>query len=255
MARVYFKDMVDFTAVLMEEQKLFDGFELETLEEYEGMDTSPAREFKTSMANGFYKAYTIKGMDKVEKIAIGELNYMRRAKYCAMNMTPSDDYDLPIFACEFDEFATRVGITLDMMPLVDIALHPEYREKYLDPLNDAWREHRTLNGLTREGRCLVQRRYGPWPWARASLSPYPLDGNIEDSENRYNILDAVAVYARIWLEMLEKAEPIKDPEYKKEMLKRKKTLQYYYRERDPGGEVLKKIFGEEHHRLYINLIF
>ena len=40
--------------------------------------------------------------------------------------------------------------------------------------------------------------------------------------------------------MLEKAEPVKDPEYKKEMLKRKKTLQYYYRERDPGGEVLKK---------------
>ncbi len=123
------------------------------------------------------------------------------------------------------------------------------------PLNDAWREHRTLNGLTREGRCLVQRRYGPWPWARASLSPYPLDGNIEESENRYKILDAVTAYARIWLKMLEKAEPIKDPEYKEEMLKRKKTLQYYYRERDPGGEVLKKIFGEEHHRLYINLIF
>ncbi len=72
----------------MERKNLFDGFELETLEEYEGMDTSPARDFKTPMANGFYKAYTIKGMDKVEKIAIGELNYMRRAKYCAMNMTP-----------------------------------------------------------------------------------------------------------------------------------------------------------------------
>jgi hypothetical protein len=255
MARVDFKDMVSFTEVVMERQKLFDGFELEMLEEYEGMDTSPARDFKTPMANGFYNSYTIKGMNKVEKIAIGELNYMRRAKYCAMNMTASDDYDLPIFACEFDEFATRVGITLDLMPLVNIVCHPEYRRKYLDPLNDIWREFRALNGLTREGRCLVQRRYGSWPWARASLSPYPLDGNIEEAENRYKILEAVNAYARIWLKMLEKAEPIKDPEYKQEMLKRKKTLQYYYRERDPGGEVLKKIFGKERHRLFINLIF
>ena len=52
MARVDFKDMVSFADVIMERQKLFDGFELETLEEYEGMDTSPARDFKTPMAIG-----------------------------------------------------------------------------------------------------------------------------------------------------------------------------------------------------------
>jgi hypothetical protein len=255
MARVDFKDMIHFADEITGRYKLFEGLELIPLETYQGMDTKPAAEFKTAMASGFYKAYQIKGSDKIEKITIGELGYLNRAKYCALNMTASDDYDLPVLACEFDEFATRLGITLDMMPLADITVHPEYREKYLDPLAPVWREFRTIPGLTKEGRCLVQRRYGPWPWARASLSPYPLDGNIEESDNRYKIVEAIVAYARLWLELLSKAEPMRDPGYKQEVLKRKKTLQKFYRDRDPGGEVIKKIFGEEKHLLFVSLIF
>ena len=62
-------------------------------------------------------------------------------------------------------------------------------------------------------------------------------------------------YARVWLDLLEKAEPISDPEYKQEMLKRKKTMQKYYRDLDPGGEVMKKIFGEGKHHLFVSLVF
>jgi hypothetical protein len=32
-------------------------------------------------------------------------------------------------------------------------------------------------------------------------------------------------------------------------------MQKYYRDRDPGGEVLKKIFGEEKTHLFVSLIF
>ena len=63
------------------------------------------------------------------------------------------------------------------------------------------------------------------------------------------------VYRPFWLNLLEKAEPIKDPEYKQEMLKRKKTMQKYYRDLDPGGEVLKKIFGQDKHHLFVSLAF
>ena len=255
MARVKFEDMVPFADEIYDRYKIFDGIELERLETYIGKDTAPAWEFKTPMANGFYKAYTIKGSDKIEKICVGELNYMRRARYCAMNMTATDDYDLPVLACEFDESAPRLSITLDLMPLVDIAVYPAYREKYLKPLADLWRRYRAIPGLTRDGRCLVKRRYGPWPWARATLSPYPIDGRVEEPEDRQAVLDAVVDYARVWLDLMKKAEPIRDPAYKSEMITRKRALQKYYRELDPGGEVIKKLFGEERMKPFVSLVF
>jgi len=255
MARVDYKDMIKFTEEIIIKPRLFEGLDLIPLETYEGMDTRGAWEFKTPMATGFYKPFVMKGSTKIEKITYGELHYMRRAIYSAMNMTAGDDYDLPIFSCEFDESAPRIGVTIDLMPVVDIAVHPEYVEKYLSPLAPLWRKYRSLPGLTREGRCLVQRRYGPWPWARETLSPFSLDGRIEEPEDRVKILSAIIDYARVWLEHLKKAEPITDPAYKEEMLARKKTMQKFYRDRDPGGEVIKKIFGEEKHLLFVSLIF
>jgi len=255
MARVDYKDMIEFAKEILEDYKLFGGLELVPLETYQGMDTRPAWEFKTPMASGFYQPYLIKGDSKIEKITIGELHYMRRAKYCILNMTASDDYDLPIYACEFDESAPRLAVTIDFMPLADIAVHEEYGERYLDPLAGLWRKYRTIPGFTKEGRCLVQRRYGPWPWARETLSPYCLDGKIEEREDRKKVMEAIVEYTRVWLDLWRKAKPISDPEYKQEILMRKKTMQRYYRDRDPGGEVLKKIFGEGKHRLFVSLVF
>ena len=255
MARVAFNDMIRFTEELVDRRKMFEGLELDPLETYVGMDTRPAWQFKTPLASGFYKPFVLKGSDKIEKITYGELHYMGRVKYCALNFTASDNYDLPILACEFDESAARLSITLDFMPLVDIAVHPEYREKYLDPLGALWRKYRTIPGLTKEGRCLVQRRYAPWPWARATLSPYPIDGRVEEPQDRQAVLEAIVEYASLWLDMMKTAEPITDPAYRQEMITRKAALQKYYRDLDPGGEVLKKIFGEEKKNLFVSLIF
>ena len=255
MARVAFNDMIHFTEELVDRRKMFEGLDLEPLETYFGMDTRPAWEFKTPLASGFYKPFVLKGSDKIEKITYGELHYMGRVKYCALNFTAGDNYDLPVFACEFDESAARLSITLDFMPLVDIAVHPEYRETYLDPLAGLWRKYRTIPGLTKECRCLLQRRYAPWPWARATLSHYPIDGRVEEPQDRQAVIEAIFDYARLWLDMMKKAEPITDPAYKQEMLTRKAALQKYYRDLDPGGEVLKKIFGEEKKNLFVSLIF
>jgi len=82
-----------------------------------------------------------------------------------------------------------------------------------------------------------------------------LDGRVEEKEDREKVMEAVFSYARVWLDLLKTAEPINDPEYKQEMLKRKKTMQKYYRDLDPGGEVMKKIFGEGKHHLFVSLVF
>ncbi len=255
MARVDFKDMVKFTEEVVKKPRLFSDYELVRLDEYLGMDTAPAWNIKKPMAEGGYECYRVKDSDKIDKICYGELHYMKRAKYCAFNMTATDDYDLPIFACEFDETSKRLSLTVDFMPVVDIAVYPEYRKKYLDPLADLWRTYRSIPGLTEEGRCLVQRRYGPWPWARATMSPYPIDGRVTETEVRNKAVEPIVAYARAWLALLDRAQPVPEGDYKQEMLRRKRTMQKYYRDLDPGGEVLKKLFGEEGHKLFVSLVF
>lgn len=255
MARVEYKNMIHFKEELFEKHKLFDEMELVPLETYESMETKTIWEFKTPMMEGFYQPFQVKGDDKIEKILIGELHYMKRAIYGSFAITVNDDYDLPLFTCEFDQTAPRATVAIDFMPALDMSVHQEYREKYYTPLAPLWRKYRTIEGLTKDGRCLLQRRYGHAPWARETLSCYLLDGKIEEEEPRHQVIEAVVAYARVWLDHWRKAEPIVDPAYKQEILKRRKTVKEYYLAHSPGGEMLKKLFGKEKSHLIESLLF
>jgi hypothetical protein len=255
MARVDYGNMIRFRDELVERHKIFDDMELIPLEIYDGMDTRELWEFKTPMIEGFYKPFLVKGDDTIEKLLMGELHYMKRAIYCSLAITVNDEYDLPLFTCEYDQTAPRVTVTVDFMPAVDMSVHQEYRRKYYTSLAGLWRQYRTIEGLTKDGRCLLQRRYGHAPWARETLSCYLLDGKVEKEEARYQVIEAVVAYARVWLGHWRKAEPVKDPAYKQEIVKRRKTIKEYYLAHSPGGEMLKKLFGGEKSHLIESLLF
>jgi len=255
MARVDYKNMIRFRDELIEKHKIFEDMELVPLETYEGMDTRVLWEFKTPMIEGFYKPFQVRGDDKIEKLLIGELHYMKRAIYCSLAITVNDAYDLPLLTCEYDQTAPRITVTVDFMPAVDMSVHQEYREKYYSALAGLWRQYRTIEGLTKDGRCLLQRRYGHAPWARETLSCYLLDGKVEEEEARYQVIEAAVAYIRVWLDHWRKAEPVEDPVYKQEIAKRRKTIKEYYLAHSPGGEMLKKLFGKEKSHLIESLLF
>jgi hypothetical protein len=255
MARVDYKNMIRFRDELVEKHKIFEDMELVPLETYEGMDTRVVWEFKTPMIEGFYKPFQVRGDDKIEKLLIGELHYMKRAIYCSLAITVNDAYDLPLLTCEYDQTAPRITVTVDFMPAVDMSVHQEYREKYYSALAGLWRQYRTIEGLTKDGRCLLQRRYGHAPWARETLSCYLLDGKVEEEEARYQVIEAAVAYIRVWLDHWRKAEPVEDPVYKQEIAKRRKTIKEYYLAHSPGGEMLKKLFGKEKSHLIESLLF
>jgi hypothetical protein len=255
MARVDYKNMIRFRDELVEKHKIFEDMELVPLETYEGMDTRVLWEFKTPMIEGFYKPFQVRGDDKIEKLLIGELHYMKRAIYCSLAITVNDAYDLPLLTCEYDQTAPRITVTVDFMPAVDMSVHQEYREKYYSALAGLWRQYRTIEGLTKDGRCLLQRRYGHAPWARETLSCYLLDGKVEEEEARYQVIEAAVAYIRVWLDHWRKAEPVEDPVYKQEIAKRRKTIKEYYLAHSPGGEMLKKLFGKEKSHLIESLLF
>jgi len=255
MARVDYNNMIRFRDELVEKHKIFEGMELVPLETYEGMDTRVIWEFKTPMIEGFYKPFLVRGDEKIEKLLIGELHYMKRAIYCSLAITVNDAYDLPLLTCEYDQTSPRVTVTVDFMPAVDMSVHQEYREKYYTSLAGLWRQYRTIEGLTKDGRCLLQRRYGHAPWARETLSCYLLDGKVEEEEARYQVIEAAVAYIRVWLDHWRKAEPVEDPAYKQELVKRRKTIKEYYLAHSPGGEMLKKLFGKEKSHLIESLLF
>ena len=62
----------------------------------------------------------------------------------------------------------------------------------------------------------MQRRYVGWFWALKTMSPYPIDGNIVEPQDRQKVIEAVVAYARVWLDLLRKAEPVRDQAYKQE---------------------------------------
>jgi hypothetical protein len=155
MARVDYKNMIRFRDQLVEKHKIFQDMELVPLETYEGMDTRVIWEFKTPMIEGFYKPFLVRGDDKIEKLLIGELHYMKRAIYCSLAITVNDEYDLPLLTCEYDQTAPRVTVTVDFMPAVDMSVHQEYREKYYTALAGLWRQYRPGPGRPFPVTCLT----------------------------------------------------------------------------------------------------
>ena len=255
MAKVEYKDMIKFVHEITEVHNLFKGLSLAPLKSFEGREIEPLMEYETKLASGFRRLYQVNGDSKIEKICIGELHYMKRAIYSSFSMTPTGDYDLPMFMVEFDQSPPWVSVTVDFFPVVDIAVYDDYRVKYLDPLEPLWNKYKEIPGITEGDRCLVGRRFAPWAWALTTLSPYVIDGKVRETEDRYRALEAAVEYARVWLKLCTIAEPIKETAYKEEVLVRRRQIRQYYEERDPGVEVSKKIFGEERAEMSMGLLF
>jgi len=83
-------------------------------------------------------------MDKLGKLVIGCWSIMKRLSVVFIVGYPADDYDLPIFGSDIMEKKEQATLILDLHPLADLVLIPEYRERYLDPVASIWKKHMEL---------------------------------------------------------------------------------------------------------------
>jgi hypothetical protein len=145
---------------------------------------------------------------------------------------PNENYDFPALVMAWEESRKRLHIIIDLMPIVDVVEYESYREKYLDGIEPVFNEYKDLIGPPSTYR-----------WFRAQLGPY----NIFDgpSGQRERALTCQMEYIKHWAGLVKNAEPMKDPEYKKYVNKRKRTIQMQLRQRDPLGSVLIRTLGEE----------
>jgi hypothetical protein len=120
---------------------------------------------------------------------------------------PAYDYDIPRFALEWLERKDHTMLIVDLHPVKDIVLYPDYVEKYLKPLHPIVNKALEIPGTEKEIRIPTPRSYP----MTAQYSRYALHGKyaIEQTEQAW---DLALKYLDVWLEDWKKGEPITDPE-------------------------------------------
>ena len=204
--------------------------DLKKLIEIEGEDLSPVQEMiKRPMAEGTFRHFY---NEKIEKLALMWLLISKSIAGGSWVGWPSDEYDFPALIIAWEESKKRLHIIIDLMPIVDCVEYEWYREKYLDVMEPVYNEYKDLIGPNSTYR-----------WFRAMQGPYHIfDG---PGEKRDRALKCEVEYIKGWVELVRKAEPIKDEQYRQYVNKRKSIMQKQLRQRDPLGSVLIRTLGDE----------
>jgi len=127
---------------------------------WEGMDVTDLQEMRKPMMDGcMYEFET----DKLEKINLGFLVFMKRMVGTFVTLFPRDNYDFPVFSAELIENPGNLHFLMDMHPLRDLVTDEWYRQKYLDPVEPLWKEYADIHNDV-----------NPNNWWRSFLSTYPV---------------------------------------------------------------------------------
>jgi hypothetical protein len=177
--------------------------------------------------------------EKIEKLNFGWI-VIRDAMLISTCMGwPKDDYDFPVLATTWDESEKHVHIIADFIPLVDLVMNESYLEKYLDPFESIYKQYTDLLDAPPEHLS----------WFRALSSPYVIAGRPKADPERARMkraLDCLIHYLKYWFEeIVSKAEPITDLQYRAQVKARKEKIREIYRRKDPGGAVSTAILGKE----------
>jgi hypothetical protein len=176
--------------------------------------------------------------DKIEKLVIAIIVLTKQINSAWVEVTPNDDYDFPIFEVDLFEYADRAFFLLDMHPLRDLVVDPWYREQYLDPVEPIWKKYLDLN----TGQSVTASAL------RSFLSPYSIIGihKISDDKrsNIAKMLECLVEYLEYYVNnVVAKARPVRDPEGKAFVIKKKQAMRAYYRTKDPTIAQMSKQLG------------
>jgi hypothetical protein len=219
--------------------------DFEPLEEFEGINVAEHRKAMDEKVKSMDSSKIIRGgsqyfcNDKIEKISLG-WSIIRKSMVAGGCMGwPRDDYDFPVLTLDWDESIKHVHIIADFMPLTDIVVNDWYREKYFDGIESIFKQYSDL----------LDAPPNPLNWFRSLSSPYVIAGKPDSGPDRaipQRALDCLVAYLKYWLdEIVAKAEPVKDPEHKAYVNKKKAKIRDILRRKDPGGPPMVAILGKE----------
>lgn len=224
-----------FQPILERFCSVLDRHNLQPIDTLEGRSIKPLSEgVEKPFLKGFFKPYK---MEKCEKITLCNCIMMDRILASAVIAIPQDDYELPMPVLEWSETENTISVLVDFIPVVDLVMREDYRVKYLDPLEKYWSKYKDLPGME-------PNRFA---WARQMFSPYYLSGHIpkESEQNRKECLELIQNYLELWINLWQKAEPVKDDGTRECVKERRAHIRKIFRENDEGAKSMRQMVGKE----------
>jgi phycoerythrobilin:ferredoxin oxidoreductase len=154
---------------------------------------------------------------------------------------PHLNYDLPFFGGDLVTLPGGHLIALDMQPL--FRDDPAYQAKYTEPLLPTFHQYQPL-----------------LPWggdfpeeARPFFSPAFLWTRPQETEVvETHVFEAFNAYLHAYLDFVEQAEPITDPDALAEIKNAQLRYLHYRAEKDPARGMFRRFYGEEWTEEYIH---
>ena len=224
-----------FISILKTFCNQLEQYDLRPIDTIEGKSVTPlSTGIDKPFLKGFFKPYT---MEKCEKVCLANCILMDRILVSALIIIPDDNHDFPFLTLEWSETENTLSLLADFVPLVDLVMRDDYREHYLDPLDQLWMESKSLPGME-------PNRFA---WVRMMFSPYHLSGstakNDENTTRRY--VELVENYLSLWFTLWKNAQPLSDNTTKKHIKERKARMRQIFRANDEGAKTMSQMLGQE----------
>lgn len=153
---------------------------------------------------------------------------------------PQPNYDLPFFGADLVTLPGGHLIAIDMQPLFQTA---DYRARYSDPILPIFQSYQQ-----------------DLPWggdfpeeAKAFFSPAFLwTRTKDDNVVATRVFSAFQEYLQAYLDLVDRAQPITDPQQLAEILQAQRAYLNYRSEKDPARGMLTRLYGAEWTEEYIH---
>lgn len=211
------------------------GFAMEPIHAIEGKSVQPFWEgMDTPFLQGYIRPYA---MAKCAKVSVCNCILMNRILTGALIIFPDADHDLPILVLEWNETESVISLVCDLVPLVDLVMHEDYRSKYIDGLEQYWMKYKNLPGME-------PNRFA---WVRTMFSPYYLSGAIpkDKEENVNECFNIIKDYLGHWINLWKGASPVADAAMRDYIRERTQKMRVMFRTGDEGAKTLAQMIGQE----------
>ena len=188
--------------------------------------------------------------DKISKVVFSviEVSSLSLAEQSIL-IWPGDGYDLPVFFCNLTQMPGMSFHIFDLIPVMDLVVWPRYGEKYLAGLPELRKkavEH-LKEGIAEKDFELTS----PIAW---TFSPYRILLKLTD-EGVSRIVPVMKEYCRAYINLWQKAEPVRQPDEDAFCKRKKEALRKLMKENDPGYPIMVGIFGEENTKKQFDIVF
>jgi hypothetical protein len=162
---------------------------------------------------------------------------------------PDDGYDLPVFWCNLTQMPGMSFHIFDLIPLMDLVVWPSYREKYLSLLPEL--KKKAIDHF-KDG--IAEKDFDLTSVVALAFSPYRICFKLTD-EGVALIAPVVEEYCKIYVELWQKATPVKQPEESAFCTRKSEAVRKLMKENDPGYPIMTSIFGEEITSKVFDIVF